>query len=63
MGSNPFRHHLDKVMKKTTKKTKQTLVTPDQLAETYKSLFDAFLKKGFTTEQSFQLVLKVMSRS
>ena len=48
---------------KTTKTTKKSLVTPNQLAETYKALFDAFLKNGFTTDQSFQLVLVMMSRS
>jgi len=48
---------------KTTKTTKKSLVTPDQLAETYKSLFDAFMKRGFSTDQSFQLVMVMMSRN
>ena len=64
-GSNPARStNLVNVMKtKTTKTTKKSLVTPDQLAETYKSLFDAFMKRGFSTDQSFQLVMVMMSRN
>ena len=64
-GSNPARStNLVNVMKiKTIKTIKKSLITPDKLAETYKALFDAFLKNGFTTDQSFQLVLVMMGRS
>ncbi len=44
------------VMKKKTQ-----VLSYDDLAAEYKALYDAFLKKGFTTEQSFQLLLVILS--
>jgi phage gp16-like protein len=51
--------------KKSTKKNKKVVVkgtTPDEIAETYRAIYDALLKKGFTTDQSIQLMLS-MARS
>lgn len=61
MGSNPFQHHLTvKVMKTKTKQIKKVKGnTPDEIAETYKAIFDALLRKGFTTDQSMQLILSM----
>lgn len=33
----------------------------DNVAENYKKIYEAFLRKGFTSEQSFQLLLAVMN--
>lgn len=33
----------------------------DNVAENYKRIYEAFLRKGFTSEQSFQLLLAVMN--
>jgi len=33
----------------------------DNVAENYKKIYEAFIKKGFTSEQSFQLLLAVMN--
>lgn len=33
----------------------------DNIAENYKKIYEAFIKKGFTSEQSFQLLLAVMN--
>lgn len=33
----------------------------DNVAENYKKIFDAFVRKGFTSEQSFQLLLAVIN--
>lgn len=59
MGSNPFRHHLVKVMKKTKQIKKVKGNTPDEIAATYKAIFDALLRQGFTTDQSMQLILSM----
>ena len=46
-------------MKKTKQIKKVKGNTPDEIAETYKTIFDALLRKGFTTEQSMQLILSM----
>lgn len=53
-------------MKKKTVKTKPDLnqiiaEQADDLAENYRKIYEAFLRKGFTSEQSFQLLLAVMN--
>ena len=53
-------------MKKKTVKTKTDLnqviaEQADNVAENYRKIYEAFLKKGFTTEQSFQLLLAVLN--
>lgn len=53
-------------MKRKPTSTKQDLnqiivEQADNVAENYKMIFDAFIKKGFTSEQSFQLLLAVMN--
>lgn len=53
-------------MKKKTVKTKTDLnqviaEQADNVAENYKKIYEAFLRKGFTTEQSFQLLLAVLN--
>lgn len=53
-------------MKKKTVKTKtdlnQVIVEQaDNVAENYRKIYEAFLKKGFTSEQSFQLLLAVLN--
>lgn len=48
------------VMKTKTQKTKTVKGTsPDEIAETYKAIFDALLRKGFTTDQAMQLILSM----
>jgi len=32
------------------------------LAEKYKDIYDDFLRKGFTTDQAFQLLLAIVKR-
>jgi uncharacterized protein YutE (UPF0331/DUF86 family) len=47
-------------MKTKTKQIKKVKGnTPDEIAETYKAIFDALLRKGFTTDQSMQLILSM----
>jgi hypothetical protein len=42
-------------------KKHKRIVTID-LAEKYKDIYDSFLRKGFTTDQAFQLLLAVVKR-
>ena len=42
-------------------KKHKRIVTVD-LADKYKDLYDSFLRKGFTTDQAFQLLLAVVKR-
>ena len=58
-----------KVMKKKTKIkvikkniNRDGIITPNELAKTYKVLYDAFLSNGFSNEQSFQLLLVALRR-
>ena len=49
-----------------SKKTKKIVANSDEaveeFAETMKIIYESFLKKGFTTEQSFRLLVLVMSK-
>jgi hypothetical protein len=49
--------------KKTTKPDLNQIISEqaDDVAENYRKIYEAFLKKGFTTEQSFQLLLAVLN--
>lgn len=42
------------------KKHKRIIVV--DLADKFKDLYESFLRKGFTTEQAFQLLLAVVKR-
>ena len=42
-------------------KTNKQIVMID-IAGKYKDLYDSFLRKGFTTEQAFQLLLTVVKQ-
>ena len=47
------------IMKKTKQVKKVKGNTPDEIAKTYKDIFDALIRKGFTTDQSMQLILSM----
>lgn len=52
-----------KKIKTKTKIKKQTpKVSPDEIAETYKTIYEALIRKGFTSDQAIQLMLS-MARS
>jgi hypothetical protein len=53
-------------MKKTLKKEQHVQSTVELttiIATQFRDMFDCFLKKGFTPEQSFQLLLHVLDKT
>jgi len=45
------------------RKPKKVEVSEEVYAKAVKSLFDAFLRVGFTTEQAFELTKTIVSKS
>lgn len=46
---------------KSVKKKPDLNQIVNEQAENYKKIYEAFVRKGFTSEQSFQLLLAVMN--
>lgn len=61
-GFIPFQIPIEsKSSKKQTALDQVISEQADTVAENYKKIYESFLKKGFTSEQSFQLLLAVLN--
>jgi hypothetical protein len=54
---------MDMKKRKSIRKKAITECDANALAEQYRTAYDAFLQKGFTSEEAFQLLLVVAKKS